>query len=156
MEEHDTPPPEEIRTWISEAIRQAGSRFRLGDRNCNVDVTYVSSDRIRDLNNTYRTHNQSTNALAFPAIGPDEELGAWFSGCVGDIVTCPEVMTKECEELQIPAVDHWAHVMVHATLHLCGMTHDNTPDQNRMFAAESAILRAVNRRDAHPEFAHGV
>jgi probable rRNA maturation factor len=91
-----------------------------------VAVEFVSEDRIRELNRSFRQIDDPTDVLSFgvdeagPAPGPRE---------LGDIVICPE---------------HTANVreaILHGALHLSGMDHET--DDGEMLALQAELMRWV-------------
>ena len=99
----------------------------------------VDSDEMRTLNREYRQQDKVTNVLSFPAAGIDG-LPAEASQVLGDIVVCAERVAEEARDRGKPAADHWAHLLVHGTLHLLGYDHDANEDAVVMERLETRIL----------------
>jgi probable rRNA maturation factor len=59
---------------------------------------------------------------------------------LGDIVVCAAIVRSEAEEQGKVVADHWAHMMVHGTLHLLGFDHENDGDAAVMESLEIQIL----------------
>jgi probable rRNA maturation factor len=91
-----------------------------------VAVEFVSEDRIRELNRSYRQIDDPTDVLSFgvdeagPVAGPRE---------LGDIVICPE-QTANVRE-----------AVLHGALHLSGMDHET--DDGEMLALQAELMRWV-------------
>ena len=86
----------------------------------------------RRLNLAYRGKDYATNVLTF----------AYEAG-LGDIVLCPSVIGREARE-QGKSVDaHYAHLTIHAMLHLRGYDHASSRDAARMERAEIRILKSM-------------
>lgn len=96
----------------------------------------VDEDEMRALNNRWRGRDSSTNVLAFP--GPE---GAVAGAPLGDVVLCAPVVAREAHAAGRRA--HWAHLVVHGTLHLLGHDHLQDAQAALMEARESAILRSL-------------
>ena len=121
-----------LATWAAEALgaRAAGTE---------IAVQVVSPAAIRLLNQRYRGKDKPTNVLSFPAAAPP---GA-RPRPLGDIVICPAVLKREAREQGKAERAHWAHLVVHGTLHLVGYDHENDADASRMERREIAVLRRL-------------
>jgi probable rRNA maturation factor len=122
-----------LKEWITAAI---------GDRRdkTEVSVRITDADEIKALNRQYRGKDYATNVLSFPAdLPPELKLSH-----LGDIVICAEVVEREAREQEKPSEAHWAHMVVHGTLHLLGYDHIDDADAEIMEALEIDILRELN------------
>lgn len=115
-------------------------RGELGDaeRACEVGVTVVGPERIRELNRQWRGVDEVTDVLSFPLqegrpeVEPDDELA------LGDIVVCPEGLhgPRDGEtdgELVL--------LTAHGTLHLLGYDHAAPDEERAMFALQDRYAR---------------
>jgi probable rRNA maturation factor len=59
---------------------------------------------------------------------------------LGDIVVCAEVVAAEAREQGKDIENHWAHMLVHGTLHLLGYDHMNDEEAARMESLEIQVL----------------
>ena len=101
-----------------------------------MTIRIVDESEIQSLNQTYRHKNSPTNVLSFSADLPDEiELSL-----LGDIIICSSVVEKEANEQKKSLESHWAHMIIHGTLHLLGYDHLNDTDANKMESKEIEIL----------------
>jgi probable rRNA maturation factor len=136
------PAEDDIRSWIISVLDRCGSGGAL-----EVSVRIVGEDESRQLNNDYRSKDRPTNVLSFPAategLPPDAPLP------LGDIVICGPVVAREAGEQGKRLADHWAHLLVHGTLHLLGFDHETDADAERMEGAEREILAAGGVRDPY-------
>jgi len=132
----EVPAEPDIQKWVSAALGQSG---RAVDRPCEVAVRIVDAEEIQTLNELYRKKDGATNVLSFPGgemIGlPDEA-----TRMLGDIVICASVVAREAAEQDKVLADHWAHMLVHGTLHLLGFDHDTDTEAAEMEALETSIL----------------
>jgi probable rRNA maturation factor len=134
VDDGSVPGSDEIATWVNRAVQAAGHRDEA-----EVSVRVVDATEMRELNGEYREQDKATNVLSFPA-GAIEGLPFDAESPLGDIVVCAAVVRAEAEEQGKTVVDHWAHMMVHGTLHLLGFDHDNDSDANIMEGLEIQIL----------------
>lgn len=133
-EDDDHPPPQLIQQWITSAIE--------GRYNEDVELTVriVDIKEITQLNNDFRQKNQPTNVLSFPAEIPDHiDLPL-----LGDLVICSAVVADEALKQQKPLENHWAHMVIHGTLHLLGYDHIDDHEAQVMESLETNILANFN------------
>ena len=102
---------------------------------------------IHELNLRYRGKDKSTNVLSFPS-DLAAELAAELMQ-LGDIVICPDVVEQEAREQGKEITAHWAHMVVHGTLHLCGYDHIDDDDAEQMEALEIQILEELGFADPY-------
>jgi probable rRNA maturation factor len=76
----------------------------------------------RQLNERWRKRAGPTNVLSFPFESPPGIIVP----LLGDIILCVPVVINEAEQDQIPLRAHWAHLVIHGTLHL--LDHDHIDD----------------------------
>lgn len=123
-----------IRRWVRRAIDAAGAGGEA-----EVSVRIVDSTEMQALNRQYRDRDRPTNVLSFPA-GPIAGLPAGETGPLGDIVVCAAVVASEAAGQGKPLAEHWAHMLVHGTLHLLGYDHEDAGEAEEMEALEARIL----------------
>ncbi len=132
------PAARSVRAWV---------RAALDDNHADAEicVRVVDETEMRDLNARYRGHDYATNVLSFPAeLPPAVDLPL-----LGDIVVCAPVVAREATEQHKPARAHWAHMLVHATLHLLGHDHERVREAARMEALETRILATLKFPDPY-------
>ena len=134
----DVPPLASFRRWVS-----AATRGRLDE--AEVSVRVVGAVEGRRLNQAYRGKDRPTNVLAFPAELP-ADIGL---SMLGDLVICAEVVTAEAAEQGKAVEAHWAHLVVHGTLHLMGFDHQTEAEASAMERAEIQILDALGYPDPY-------
>ena len=137
------PADDVFRHWVERAIESAAA-----GRNAEVSIRVVDVDEMRELNRTYRDRDRPTNVLSFPA-GPVAGLPADEPTPLGDVVVCARVVADEAAEQDKPVADHWAHMLVHGTLHLLGFDHAVDEEAAAMEALEARILAAEGVPDPY-------
>ena len=83
--------------------------------------------------------------LSFPASPTERKLAR----ALGDLVICAAVVAREAREQGKPLAAHWAHMVVHGTLHLLGYDHERAARGRRMERLEMAILRGFGFEDPY-------
>ena len=73
---------------------------------------------------------------------------------LGDIVVCATVVAEEAEAQGKPTAAHWAHMLVHGTLHLLGFDHQEETQAAEMEGKETEILMEHGLPDPYGEPAH--
>lgn len=120
--------------WLASWVRRA-----LAGDDAQVTVRIVGSAEIQALNREYREADKPTNVLSFPA-GLIEGLPPEEVAPLGDIVICGDVVRSEAAEQGKALEDHWAHMLVHGTLHLRGYDHMTDDEAAEMERLEIRIL----------------
>jgi probable rRNA maturation factor len=65
---------------------------------------------------------------------------AFIGKLLGDIVIYAPVVQREAQQQQKPLQHHWAHMLVHGTLHLLGYDHLSEQQAEEMEAMEVEVL----------------
>lgn len=143
-EDEDVPkcPQEDlIRQWAQQSYLKAEDRI--------ASVQVVSEAEMQKLNRDWRGKDTPTNVLSFPmALDEVPDLSLLDAEGehvlpLGDIVLCAAVINREAAE-QGKSIDaHWAHMVVHGTLHLQGYDHIDGNDAEEMEALEIKILHSL-------------
>ncbi len=139
-ENADIPARHDVETWVEEAIRD---RRRVAE----LTVRIVDEAESRALNERFRRQDKPTNVLSFPAELP----AAVDTPLLGDIVICAPVVAAEATASKRSARAHWAHLVIHGTLHLLGFDHQNENQAREMEAEETAILTRLGFSDPYHE-----
>ncbi|MBN3255659.1 rRNA maturation RNase YbeY [Pectobacterium brasiliense] len=110
-----------------------------------VTIRIVDEAESRDLNNTYRGKDKPTNVLSFPFEAPPEvELPL-----LGDLIICRQVVEREAAEQEKTVEEHWAHMVVHGSLHLLGYDHIEDSEAEEMEALETEIMQSMGYADPY-------
>lgn len=134
----DLPDAAALRRWVEAALPAARADAEVG-------LCIVDEPESQALNLRYRDLDKPTNVLSFPA-----ELPAELNlPLLGDLVVCAPVVAREAMEQGKPLEAHWAHMLVHGTLHLLGYDHINDADAERMEALETDILTSLGYPDPY-------
>jgi probable rRNA maturation factor len=127
------PSARRLRAWASGAL---GRRAQ----NASLVVRVVAPAESRKLNQRWRGKDKPTNVLSFPA--PITVLPPGEPRPLGDLVICARVVRDEARAQSKRLAAHWAHLVVHGTLHLIGYDHERGPrEQRRMERREIAVLK---------------
>jgi probable rRNA maturation factor len=127
LERRGLPSARSLRQWARAAARDVQGTLRI-----------VGEREGRQLNKAFRKRDYATNVLSFP-YGKDR----------GDVVLCHPVIAKEARAQGKPVAAHYAHLVVHGILHLCGYDHQTRAQASRMERAEARILRRAGFPDPY-------
>jgi probable rRNA maturation factor len=133
-DDESIPTADDIAIWVNRAIDAAGS-----SSNMEVSVRVVDADEMQQLNSEFRDQDKPTNVLSFPA-GDLAGLPDEAERPLGDIVVCATVVADEAQQQGKTQSDHWAHMIVHGTLHLLGFDHESDSDAAKMESLEIHIM----------------
>lgn len=136
LDSSQAPSLEQMELWISKALEKAVFK----QESIELTVRVVSKDESQQLNYQYRQKNKPTNVLSFPFDAPSEI----DCDLLGDLVICESIVIEEAKKQSKSAAAHWAHMIVHGTLHLIGFDHVNSSEADIMEALEVSILKDLN------------
>ena len=115
------------------------------NRPCTISVLFTNDSHIKDLNQTYREKDKSTNVLSFT--GYDENLLRILpqteSIPLGDIIFALETIQAEALGQSKTFEHHLNHLFVHGLLHLLGYDHEAEDDAKLMEQLEIDILSTL-------------
>ena len=98
-----------------------------------ITVRIVDAEEGQALNRDFRQKDYATNVLTFDY--------ATEPMVMADLVLCAPVVAREALENGRTLADHYAHLLVHGTLHAQGWDHETSDaDADAMEAQEIAIL----------------
>jgi probable rRNA maturation factor len=123
----------DLEHWISAALQS--QEFVDAE----VSVYIVDEDEGQELNAQYRGKDYPTNVLSFPA-DIAAEVGVPL---LGDLVVCAPVVAREAQEQGKTLQAHWAHMLVHGTLHLIGFDHIEDDEAETMETLETQIVTGL-------------
>jgi probable rRNA maturation factor len=118
-----------------------------------VDINFVTPDKIKELNNTFRLINGVTDVLSFPFL--EFEAGQVIDAaafrfdinhenkCVmcGEIFINLDSVGRQAKEYNHGFERELAYLCVHGLLHLFGYDHVKKEDENVMNAMAEDILK---------------
>ena len=136
--EQGLPTEQDIQLWLDKTIPQY-------QENAELTVRIVDIEESHQLNHDYRGKDKPTNVLSFPfEAPPGMELDL-----LGDLIICRQVVEKEADEQNKPLLAHWAHMVVHGSLHLLGYDHIEDDEAEEMESLETEIMQTMGFEDPY-------
>lgn len=132
------PTLEQIEQWATAAVQPESD-------NVEMTVRIVDEAESQTLNRTYRAKDRPTNVLSFPFECPTEVS----LPLLGDLVICRQVVEYEAAEQEKPLMAHWAHMVVHGSLHLLGYDHIDDTEAEEMESLETKIMQGLGFVDPY-------
>src|SRR5436190_2765900 len=124
-------PRHKVARWIRAALQHPAE----------ITVRIVGTDEGRTLNREYRGRDHATNVLTFdyshePVV-------------TADLILCAPVVADEARREKLTLEAHYAHLLVHGTLHAQGYDHEDEADAQVMEARESEIVLGLGFADPY-------
>ncbi len=135
---HGLPSAAQLKVWAQAALSGMEGVPEL-------TVRVVDEAESAELNRTFRRVSGPTNVLSFPFEPPSPVQ----MSLLGDVVICAPVVEMEAQEQNKIVDAHWAHMVIHGTLHLMGYDHENDVDAARMESEERRILAGLGFSDPY-------
>lgn len=120
-----------VARWVRAALSAPGE----------ITVRIVDEQEGRSLNREYRNKDYATNVLTFdyqhePVV-------------MADLILCAPVVAQEAEDQRIDLLAHYAHLLVHGTLHAQGYDHEEDAEAKAMEARESELMLTLGFADPY-------
>ncbi len=152
----DLPTRAQFRRWVNAALQHQA----------NITLRIVDEAEGRELNRIYRDRDYATNVLTFVYDGVQQQhvvaadarqLLAQTAVAVrntplplsGDIVICAPVVQHEAGAQNRDVLAHYAHLTLHAVLHLQGYEHEDEAAAAEMEALETALMLKLRYPDPY-------
>ena len=127
----DSLPRHRVARWVRTALESSAQ----------ITVRIVDAEEGRALNRDYRQKDYATNVLTFDYQHEPE--------VTADLILCAPVVAEEARRQRLPIEAHYAHLLVHGTLHAQGYDHEDEAEARVMESRESELLLALGFKDPY-------
>ncbi|MDE3839651.1 rRNA maturation RNase YbeY [Bacillus methanolicus] len=128
---------------IEELLLFAAKSEQL-EEDCELSVTFVSNERIQEINREYRDKDRPTDVISFAmeelGEGEVELIGASLPRVLGDIIISVPKAREQAEEYGHSFMRELGFLSVHGFLHLLGYDHETEEQEKEMFSRQRKIL----------------
>lgn len=132
-------------TSVMELLNLAAKCEKVEDSS-EVSVTFVTNERIQEINREYREKDQPTDVISFAmeelGEGEIELSGLDMPRVLGDIIISIERAREQASEYGHSFHRELGFLAVHGFLHLLGYDHMTEEDEKIMFTKQKEILDA--------------
>ena len=124
-------PRHKVIRWIRAALESPAE----------ITVRIVDAEEGQALNRDFRQKDYATNVLTFdyshePVV-------------VADLILCAPVVETEAATEKVTLEAHYAHLLVHGTLHAQGFDHEEDDEAEVMEARETEVLAGLGFADPY-------
>ena len=124
-------PRHKVARWIRAAL----------ERPAEITVRIVGAEEGQALNRQYRAQDHATNVLTFDY--------SQAPVVVADLVLCAPVLQREARDSGVAIEAHYAHLLVHGTLHAQGYDHDAAAEARVMESRETELMLKLGFADPY-------
>ncbi|CCN46425.1 putative metallopeptidase [Vibrio nigripulchritudo MADA3029] len=136
--ENGLPSEAQLNEWLTKTV----SQFQ---KDAEVTIRIVDEEESHQLNHEYRGKDKPTNVLSFPFEAPP----GIEMNLLGDLIICKQVVELEAKEQEKTVLAHWAHMVVHGSLHLLGYDHIEDEEAEEMESLETEIMQSMGFEDPY-------
>jgi probable rRNA maturation factor len=109
-----------------------------------VSVTFVTNERIHEINKEYREKDAPTDVISFAmeelGDGEVEMTGEGMPRVLGDIIISVEKANEQAVDYGHSFIRELGFLAVHGFLHLLGYDHMDEVEEEEMFTLQKDIL----------------
>lgn len=128
---------------IEKLLNFAAEKENVED-NSEVSVTFVSNERIHEINREYRDKDAPTDVISFAmeelGEGEIELIGEELPRVLGDIIISIPKAEEQAKEYGHSFIRELGFLSVHGFLHLLGYDHMEKEEEEKMFSRQKEIL----------------
>ncbi|HAQ08628.1 MAG TPA: rRNA maturation RNase YbeY [Bacillus bacterium] len=128
---------------IENLLNFAGAKEKI-QTGSELSVTFVSNERIQEINREYRDKDRPTDVISFAmeelGEGELEVIGADIPRVLGDIIISVPKAREQADEYNHSVMRELGFLAVHGFLHLLGYDHITKEDEKKMFERQKEIL----------------
>ncbi|MCW5196353.1 rRNA maturation RNase YbeY [Buchnera aphidicola (Pemphigus obesinymphae)] len=132
------PEKKDFEIWLKKILKDKKKMYE-------ITIRIVDKTEIQEMNLKYRGKKKPTNILSF-TYSENEKKSVIF---LGDLIICNTILQEEAKIQKKLLKSHWAHIIIHGTLHLLGYNHENHIQQKKMEFLETNIMLALGYQNPY-------
>ncbi|MDU6182806.1 MAG: rRNA maturation RNase YbeY [Anaerococcus vaginalis] len=134
-----------IKNHLEKVIREVLNVEKVDQEKCEISLSFVDEEKIRQLNKDFRSIDRVTDVLSFPIedfFNEDREniLEKPYL-MLGDVVICLDVARKQADELGHSFEREIMYLTCHSIFHLLGYDHIEDDDKKIMRSKEKEVMK---------------
>ena len=134
-----------IKDDLEKVIKEVLLVEKVDQEKCEVSLSFVDEEKIRQLNKDFRSIDRVTDVLSFPIedfFNEDREniLEKPYL-MLGDVVICLDVARKQADDLGHSFEREVMYLTCHSILHLLGYDHIEDDDKKIMRKREKEVMK---------------
>lgn len=102
----------------------------------------VKKSEMKKINFKYKNKKKPTNILSFSY----NYYKKTKQNFIGDIIICNSIIYEESLQQKKKLISHWAHIIIHGSLHLLGYNHSNNKKMEKL---EKKIMKKLGYKDPY-------
>ena len=111
---------------------------------CEISVSLVDDETIREINRDNRGVDRVTDVLSFPQFDDLADIDQKRPYLLGDVVLCTAQAQRQAEEFGHSVDRELVYLFVHSMCHLVGYDHMTEEEKAEMRAAEEAVMAGLD------------
>ena len=130
-----------VDTKIIDEIAKVISKTVKKSQKWTLNLVFVDSNSIKNLNNVYRKKNYITDVLSFHYFDDFSDLKK--SDVAGEIVFCEEKIISQGKEYWLWTEKEFYKLLIHSVLHILWYDHEEDGDYEIMKEIEKIIWENI-------------
>ena len=130
---------------LEKVIREVLKLENIDEEKCEISLSFVDEEKIRQLNRDFRSIDRVTDVLSFPIedfFNEDRKILLEKPYLMlGDVVICLDVARRQAKELGHSFEREIMYLTCHSILHLLGYDHMEDNDKKIMRAKEKEVMK---------------
>lgn len=124
-----------------DSIRKNISKLVTKPQKWTLNIMFVNSDSIKNLNKNYRKKDYVTDVLSFHYFKDFSLLKT--NDIAGEIVMCEEKIISQWTEFWLGEEKEFYKLLIHSMLHILGFDHENENEYQQMQRLEDAVWKKI-------------
>lgn len=128
------------------------SKIIFKNKKTEITIKLLKKKKIKLYNKKYKKKNKITNVLTFPLKTIFNLNDHPLRYYLGDIIICSQYVNEEAKKYNKKKKERWAHIFIHASLHLLKYKHNTQLQKKKMEKKEKKIMFFFGYKDPYIKF----